>query len=109
MPTALLRLLVVLLRGDIYNVGSSRDPFLLGQRSIRDDIATGRAVLVVDRLQLRMHVGRAVDRTPLTAKARKGGQEANTRIALRQSRDCGATGGRRYVIAALLVFIVTHG
>ena len=36
----------------------------------------------------------------LTAKARKAGQEANARIAAeRASGDCGATGGRRYVIA----------
>jgi hypothetical protein len=32
----------------------------------------------------------------LTAKARKAGQEANARIA---AENCGATGGRRYVIA----------
>ena len=39
-----LRLLVVLLRGDIYNVGSSRDPLRLSHRSIGYDIATRGAV-----------------------------------------------------------------
>jgi DNA invertase Pin-like site-specific DNA recombinase len=34
----------------------------------------------------------------LTAKARKAGQQANARIAAERG-DCGATGGRRYVIA----------
>jgi hypothetical protein len=50
-------LLVVLLRGDIYNVGSSRDPLRLGHRPVSDDVATGRAVLVMDRLALRVNIG----------------------------------------------------
>jgi hypothetical protein len=41
------------------------DPLLLSHRLVGDDVATGGAVLVMDRLQLRVHVGRAVHRAPL--------------------------------------------
>jgi hypothetical protein len=42
-----------------------RDPFRLCERPVGDDVATGGTVLVMDRLQPRVHVGRAVHRAPL--------------------------------------------
>jgi hypothetical protein len=49
-----------LLRGDVNHRRPLADPLLRAHRPVGDDIAAGRAVFVVDRLQLRVHVGRAV-------------------------------------------------
>ena len=52
------------LRGDVDHRRPLADPLLLGHRPVADDVATGGAVLVMHRLQLRVHVGCAVRRTP---------------------------------------------
>ena len=61
---------LLILRGDVdHRRALPLDPLRLGHRPVGDDVATGGAVLVMDRLQLRVHVGRAVHRAPLRVLA----------------------------------------
>jgi hypothetical protein len=64
-PARSLPLFVCFLRLHVDHGRALSDPLLLGHRAVGDDVATGGAVLVMDRLQLRVHVGRAVHRAPL--------------------------------------------
>ena len=62
-----------LLWGDVDHRRPLADPLLLGHRPVGDDVATGGAVLVMDRLQLRVHVGgRSPPRTAARSRELRG-------------------------------------